>query len=296
MRVLCLTRTAMRAYLSPPGPSREGAAATRAQRPRRAQRAAHAPAARNSSCAGAVEHHAHDRERPLPRRPAASHTDSMSTAIAPAARSCARRSPSASRDTHTIVPRAHLQPAPVERARSSSPRHRTARAHLVVPFVGGRVAPPRRRSLPRPELRVEARRRSRARAAPRPARAASSPAAACARAGPMPVLRTRAPRARRARSAPPPARSGAATSRSLTPRSRTRIGLRRRQRQRSSVGPSASRAPAAWPLSTAPSSVAGQPVSVQAPASTSPGDVGARRRAQRRARRAPRGTSRRARA
>ena len=214
MRVLCLIATAIGAYLSPlrrprheaRPPTRRSARAARSAPDSRRPRAA---AARARGCRGPPA-----RPRTAARRRrAASHTDSMSTAIAPPASSSARRSPSARRETHTIVPLRTFRPRPVSAARSCRQRQRTATARSACPSSAAACTSLGDDHFARHRVARRGRRRSPARAAPPPGAPRSSAAAARgAVAGPS---RSCAPRARARRwtdEQRPPRRSGAASS------------------------------------------------------------------------------------
>ncbi len=264
-----LARASSRAARRPPG-----AASARRAAPRRAPADAaarawgcRAPRARPRTAARRARRPA--TPTPCPRR--SRHPRS----------SCARRSPSASRETHTISPRRTFMPTTsqrvVERAASAQ-----ATARSVVPFVARRHGPPRRPPLPRARTLRPDRRRSPAPASARPGACASIAAAPWRAAGPCrSCARARSRAADRDQQRPP----GAAARRSAALAHRNAplivrplsagvtlaaagIEPERAQRRRA----------AACPLSTAPSSVAGQPVSVQAPASTSPDSGGLRGR------------------
>ena len=222
MRVLCRTRTAIARTLARRGPSPEVCTADAAQRRApRAGRPAERPDAKQL-VARAVEHDAHDRERSSARRRRRSHADSMSTASAPAARSCSRRSPVAilrdarrSRPLRTFRPRPASAPTRCARRRSrprtgSCPSSAAAQ-HLVGDDHFARA--PTRASRP-PQKPSTSRRRPRL--APRSALGRRAPRLGRAHAG---LAHARAA-GRRADQRLPRSRSGAATISSSRRRAR----------------------------------------------------------------------------
>ncbi len=296
MRVLCLKRTAIAPTLVPGGPvvKRGGHPA---QRPA-ARRAPPTACRRISSWLG-LSSTTRTTPNGRPAAPAPSHTDSMSTAIAPPrVQLRAALAQRESRNAHERDPR-----APSARARSvvrrAHPRDhrawaprggpRRGRVHLLGDdhFAGHR-------------LRVEAAAEADHQQRTAPHEQSSSRAASRERCGPMPVLRTSAlrrgrgdqrgldPHRRRDQELAhgwPPTATGplASCGRGLHRVAIPQARPPRRQPQLAERDPRRGRAP----LSTAPSSVAGQPVSVHAPASTSPGTL--RRAPGRSAARAGRG-------
>ena len=205
------------------------------------------------------------------RASAASHTDSMSTAIAPPACSSARRSPTRDlRDADQIAdahlhaePRQASEQLPREVAVDRAPRgglrrwpRRPRSATITSPGTDSSSRPPQKPSTSSALLTPAGR------APPRPPWPSRAPCRSCARARPgRPRRSARPPRAAAPRRAD---------------RSSGRPGSDRRRGGRCPLAPPSmpsdcSATAAAWcPLSTALSSVAGQPVSVQDPASASP--------------------------
>ena len=248
--------------------------------------------------------------RAVARRRAASHTDSMSTAIAPPA--CSSRAPLAQReprDAHDRCPPRTFRPGAVQRGRERLAQRRSSTGSAGVPFVGGRHAPPRRRSL-RPGTDCSSSppqkpSTSSARPARSAQRAGRRAGAVRAHAGLVHGAAARAPSAISSASS----RSGAAheqlahrqpgVPRPLPRHRRAEPALIRPPAPAPAVPGGRSRRlaarAAAWPLSTAPSSVAGQPVSVQAPGQHQAGHRRCGRRGAARRPRARRGTWRRAR-
>ena len=260
------------AYLSPPGPSPEARPRSAAQRARR-RSAPPTACGRNSSWLG-LSSTTRTTAKGRPAAPAASH------ARLHVDRQRARRAqllaPLAGGDLADADDRALRARSGRRRAarRRAARRRRSRRAR-----ARGLRRRPRQHLLgddhfARARLRVEAAaeaeheqrlRPARARAARRPRATSPAPSRSCAR-------------ARRARP------SGSAPARTPAARHDDLAGAAPRSPPRGRGGrlelASARLRAAACPLITAPSSVAGQPVSVQLPASTSPGTSVSRTRAQ----------------